>query len=616
MAVMKTQRIDAPSPFAMAAPSKAGPVHARLYHIASQILDPLVARSELRKVAIAETGAVAAFHVSRTTEGQWTIDPAQITGDLPRDEGMRVQLMELCTAAAERGKPQIQQSKTAASLFLIGAPIVLPRTAGEVLLIVVPAQAGAVQAATMIIDLVAAYQRTWALTHIAAQMDRQLDSMATLCELTSKVTGAESLDAATTLLVNEVQRRFGCLRVAVGIKQGRSLRLAAVSGTSQADPTSTPVHRLRQAMQETLFRDEPAVWPVNASEAMLLAHQQLGQHCSFPAVISAPLKLADGAVVGVWLWAGAKEKLHSEAIRRFMAAASPHVAIALHACRRAEPGIASRMASALGRSLRSRAGMLVVLALMLFGGAMCVPVPSHVRCDCRVAPVARRYAVAPFDGQIETVLAKRGDTVTAGQILARLDGRQVRWELAGIEAERHQAARKHEVELVGQDVPEAILARLELDRLNVKDSQLTHRETQLEVTSPVSGIVLEGLRDRVEGTPVKTGDVLFEVAPLDRMRVEIEVPAGEVSTIEVGQTVTLWLEGLGSSELSGTIQSLAPESEVSEGENVFIAELEFENTQGRMRPGMRGRTRIDSPRRPLGRVLFQPFWEWWLSRWG
>jgi multidrug efflux pump subunit AcrA (membrane-fusion protein) len=124
------------------------------------------------------------------------------------------------------------------------------------------------------------------------------------------------------------------------------------------------------------------------------------------------------------------------------------------------------------------------------------------------------------------------------------------------------------------------------------------------------------LRDRVEGTPVKTGDVLFEVAPLDRVRVEIEVPAGEVSTVEVGQTVTLWLEGLESSEISGTIQSLAPESEVSEGKNVFIAELELDNAPGQMRPGMRGRTRIDSPGRPLGRVLFQPVWEWCLSRWG
>jgi hypothetical protein len=129
MPVVKTQRIDAPSPFAISAPSKVGPVHARLYHIASQILDPVVARSELRKVAMAETGAIAAVHVSRTTDSHWVFEPAQTTGDLPRDEGMREQLIELCTAAAERGKPQIQQSKTAASLFLIGAPIVLPRTA-------------------------------------------------------------------------------------------------------------------------------------------------------------------------------------------------------------------------------------------------------------------------------------------------------------------------------------------------------------------------------------------------------------------------------------------------------------------------------------------------------
>ncbi len=616
MTAVKTQRIDAPSPLPTTSMNKTGPVHARLYHIASQILDPMLAREELRKVAMIETGAIAAAHVSRSADGQWELDPKRITGDLPRDEGMREQMIEMCTAAAERGKPQIQQARSAASLFLIGAPIVLPRTASEVLIIIVPAQAGAVQAATMIVDLVAAYQRTWALTHLAVQMDRQLDSIATLCELTSKVTAAQSLEAATSLLVNEVQRRFGCLRVAVGIQRGRKLKLAAVSGTANADQTSAPVHRLRQAMRETILRDEPAAWPSLASESLLLAHQQLGQHCAFPAVISAPLKLEDGTMVGAWLWAGEKEKLHSEAIRRFMAAASPHIAIALHACRRAEPGLIMRMKTGIGRWLHSRTGWLMMLAMGIFLSAMLVPVPSHVRCACRVAPVARRFAVAPFDGQLETVLAKRGDTVTAGQILARLDGRQVRWELAGIEAERHQAARRHEVELVGQDVPEAILARLELERLNVKDAQLTHRETQLEVASPVAGIVLEGLRDRVDGTPVKSGDVLFEVAPLDRIRVEIEVPAGEVSTVAFGQPVTMWLEGLGEASISGTIEYLAPESEVSDGNNVFIADLEFDNPKGQMRPGMRGRARIDSPNRPLGRLLFQPMWEWMLSRWG
>ena len=616
MPAVKTQRIVVESPVPTSTPIKSGPVHAILYHIASQVFDPVIARRELRKVAIHETGAIAAVHVVRSADGQWMIDPIQTTGDLPHNAGMREQLIELCTVAFERGKPQIQQSRAATSLFLIGAPVVLPRTAAEVLVIIVPAQSGAVQSAALIVDLVVAYQKTWALTHLSAQMDRQLDSVATLCELMSKVTRAESLDAATSLLVNEVQRRFGCMRVAVGLRRGRSLRLAAVSGTAHADQTSSPVHRIRQAMQETLLRDEPATWPSKSTEALLMAHQQLGQHCSFPAVISSPLKLSDGTVIGVWLWAGEKEKLHSEGIQRFMAAASPHVAIALQACRRAEPRLISRICSAIGRWMYSRTGWVVVLLLAIFACAMFVPVPSHVRCDCRVAPVARRYAVAPFDGQLESVLAKRGDTVTEGQILVRLDGRQVRWELAGIEAERHQAARRHEVELVGQDVPEAILARLELERLNVKDAQFSHRETQLEVTSPVSGIVLEGLRDRVDGTPVKTGDVLFEVAPLDRVRVEIEVPASEVSHVAFGQPVTLWLEGMGGDSISGTVEYLAPESEVSQGNNVFIADLEFDNANQQMRPGMRGRARIDSPMRPLGRLLFQPLWEWILTRWG
>ncbi len=615
MPTLQTSRIHAPSPAAVN-PARTGSIHSRLYHIASQILDPTLARAELRKVAVTETGAVMAAHLSRSATEQWLLDPAQIAGDLPKDEGLREQIIELCTAAAERGKPQIQQSRTASSLFLIGAPVVLPRTRIEVLFVIVPAQAGAVQAATLLIDLVAAYQKTWALTHIAAQMDRQLDSVATLCELTTKVTGAEGIDAATTLLVNEVQRRFGCMRVAVGLLRGSSVKLAAISGTSQADPSSTPVHRIVQAMQETLYRDEPGEWPATTNKSMLLAHQQLAQHCSFPSVVSWPLKLPNGVVVGVWLWAGAKEPSQVEETRRFMAAASPHLAIALQACRRAEPGLIALCSTRIGRMLHSRSGVLVVCALTFLMGVMFLPVPSPVRCDCRVAPVSRRYAVAPFDGQLETVMSKRGDTVIKGQLLARMDGRNVRWELAGVEAERHQAARRHEIELVGQDVPEAILAKLELDRLNAKDAQLTHREERLDIESPVAGIVLEGLRDRVDGTPVKTGDVLFEVAPLNRVRVEVEVPASEISRVEFGQPVTLWLEGLGGESISGTVDCLAPESEISEGSNVFIADLEFDNQAGKMRPGMRGRARIDTSLRPLGRILFQPLWEWVLSRWG
>jgi len=616
MTAVKTQRIDRPATREQPLAARTGSVHARLYHIASQILDPQQARGELRKVAASETAAIMAGHAWRSPDGHWIIDPNQVTGDLPKDEGIREQLMELCSSAAERGKPQIQQSRSTASLFLIGAPIILPRTPVEVLIVMVPAQTGAVQAACLMVEMVTAYQKTWALTHVAAQMDRQLDSIATLCELTSKVTGSASLDAATSLLVNEVQRRFGCARVAIGLRSGHSLRLAAVSGTSHLDQSSAPAHRFTQAMQETIYRDETAVWPTNSSRAMLLAHQQLGQHCSFPAIISTLLKLPDGTVIGAWLWAGTMEKLHAQETRRFMTAAAPHLAIALDACRRAEPRAISKLTRRLGRGMQSQSGAMCVFALTFFLGLMVIPCPSPVRCDCRVAPVSRRYAVAPFDGQLETVSAKRGDTVTKGQSLARMDGRNIRWELAGVQAERHQAARRHEVELVGQDVPEAILARLELERLNVKDSQLTHRETQLEISSPVSGIVLEGLRDRVDGTPVKTGDVLFEVAPLERVRVEVEVPANEVTAVAFGQPVTLWLDGMGGQAISGTLECLSPESEVSSGKNVFIADLEFENAAGKFRPGMRGRAKIDTPMKPLGWILFHPFWEWMLSRWG
>lgn len=616
MTSTRKQRVDRLDSTTHVSPALRGSVHARLYHIASQISDPALVRSELRKMLIAETGAIASAHVSRSPQDEWPLLAESISGDLPKDEDLRGQLVELCRSTVERSKPQVQQARGMVSLFLIASPVLLPRTQPDVLLAVVPAQAGAVHAASLMVDLVASYQKTWALTHITGQLDRQLDAIAALCELTSKVAGAGDLNLAATRLVNEVQRRLGCQRVALGLVRGRSLQLAAVSGTSVMDSTSVPVHRLTQAMQETLYRGETSAWSSSDRQSRLLAHQQLGQHCSFPAVISVRLVLASGEVVGVWLVAGAMNALQAPETLRFMNAAAPHLAIALDVCRRAEPGVISRCLRGIQRGVRTRTGVAVLVGLLLTCGALWIPVPSSVRCDCRVAPISRRYVVAPFDGQLEAVLVQRGDTVAAGQLMARMDGRQVRWELAGVESERHQAARRHEVELVGQNVPEAILARLELERLNAKEAQLTHREQQLEILSQVSGVVLEGLRDRVDGTPVKTGEVLFEVAPLDRVRVEIEIPSEDVSAICRGQAATLWLEGQGGEALTGQLASLAPESEVSEGANVFIGEMEFANSEGKLRPGMRGRAKIETTRRRLGMILFRPLWEWILSHWG
>ena len=103
---------------------------------------------------------------------------------------------------------------------------------------------------------------------------------------------------------------------------------------------------------------------------------------------------------------------------------------------------------------------------------------------------------------------------------------------------------------------------------------------------------------------MKTGDRLFEIAPLDQMLVEVAIPEPDIRHIVVGQEVSVVLDAFPGETLTGTLRRIHPRSEVRDESNVFIAEVELSNLQGRLRPGMKGSADITAGRRMLGWILF------------
>ena len=114
--------------------------------------------------------------------------------------------------------------------------------------------------------------------------------------------------------------------------------------------------------------------------------------------------------------------------------------------------------------------------------------------------------------------------------------------------------------------------------------------------------------------PVKTGDVLFEIGSLDELLVEIEVPAEEVAQIAEQQQVKIWIDGLETDPIVGTVLRINPRSEMRRERNVFVAKVSLDNSEKLFRPGMRGSARVNGHRRALGWNLFHKVWEFSVSR--
>src|SRR4029079_6864396 len=97
------------------------------------------------------------------------------------------------------------------------------------------------------------------------------------------------------------------------------------------------------------------------------------------------------------------------------------------------------------------------------------------------------------------------------------------------------------------------LARLEVEQLDAKLGLLRRRESLLELKAPLGGGVLSGSIEKLSSATAEAGQVLFEIAPLDQLRVEVAVPATDYRHIAVGEAVELRFDGRVSEPVNGTL---------------------------------------------------------------
>ena len=104
------------------------------------------------------------------------------------------------------------------------------------------------------------------------------------------------------------------------------------------------------------------------------------------------------------------------------------------------------------------------------------------------------------------------------------------------------------------------------------------------------------------------GQALFEVAPLDSLRLEIAVPESDIAYVKVGQEISARIDGAPDGKITGTVERIQPRSEIRDDDNVFVAEVSIDNTDHKLLPGMRGRAKVITPRKAIGWIVFHKAW--------
>ena len=206
-------------------------------------------------------------------------------------------------------------------------------------------------------------------------------------------------------------------------------------------------------------------------------------------------------------------------------------------------------------------------------------------------------------------MGEPGEIVTKGQLLARMDARDIEFEISGLRAELRRTEKDRDSAMASFDTAAAQMAALEAKRLQLKIDLLNDRLENLEIRSPVDGVVIGGDPRRLEGARLAMGESLLEIGPLDELVVELEIPDEDISHVKLDQPARFRLSATPWRTFEGRIHLIHPRSESRDHENVFVAELAFENGEHLLRPGMQGRAKIRAGRHPLGWNLFHKAWD-------
>lgn len=448
-----------------------------------------------------------------------------------------------------------------------------------------------------------------------------------LLALAAEVMQTEKFGAASLALVNGLVRVLDAQQVALCWRVESQARLRAVSHLERFERTSPLVQQLEDAALDVLATDGVVSLSRGAEVGGAAAPGHaalLSRLTEAESVMGLPVRDGSGQTQAVVLCL-TRAPLPPEQINDLL------LMLELIYPRLAQVFMTDswwwvRWRHALGRQLEwflgprqpwAKAGIAavaVVVAVLAFGR-----LPYRVEAAAQLATDYTRILGAQVDGRVDEVLVEVGDSVRAGQPMARIDTSDLRQQLVEIQSDIQRYSAEEDKARAAMALADAQVSRFRREQTEARLRRVQYMLAQSELKAPFDGVVVEGERKDLLGASMRRGDQMFRVAQVKDLYITAQVAERDVREVQDQAKGALVLLSQTGREIPFEVINFVPMAQVKgdKGNQFFLkARIDGEMADW-WRPGMTGVARIDAGSRNIAWIVFHTMLDtlrlkfWW-----
>lgn len=517
-----------------------------------------------------------------------------------------------------------QPSKNVAGASLIGAPVQLDEDTFAAATLKLDGKDEAAAKAALKQLLQGLSELRHALAH-AANHEHQQGAIKHLTDLLATTLDTEGFQQTALAACNELATRLRCERVSFAYRDGKMSKVVAVSNTTEIKSSRELVRAMQTMMDEAIDQQQMLTLNNGLGDEHLntLAHRIYSRDHSSHNLVTVPL-VSHEKIIGAFSFERAHHAIFKqqdcEVIEQIASFLAPVLALKYTLERPWTVRFVERIRTTLmdlgrGRHLLGKTFWLVVISLLVLSS---LPLTTYrVDAPAQLEGAIQRSITAPTDGFIQRALAKPGDLVKKDQVLVLLEDKDLLLDQQRLRSRLAQLQGSFSSAMANRDLPAVAKGRSEIDEAKAELALIEQQLERTQITAPFEGEVIEGDLRQSLGSPVRRGEVMMTLAPVDDYRIVFHVSETEINNVTEGQHGALALASQPHEKHRLVVSRITPLANIDNGRNAFKVEAVFaESVNGSLRPGMEGVVKVDVEKRSLLWIVFHSAWDWLtMKRW-